>query len=356
MNRLLVILSLSLLCTGLGLWAKEPSPVMVEQAQASENSGSFEYQGSITSRWRATLSAQVEGLVAMADVESGYGARQGEELVHLDSTLAEIELRQAQASLATARSEQEDAQRLLQEIEELADSAITRSERQSRITTVKLAENTVAYEEAEVALREERVRRHQVRAPFDGVLIRRLVEVGEWVQPGDALVEMVNTADLRLDIQVPQEEVEVLSQVDEVLVHVAGLKQAISGELLSISPAVDARTRTFMVRIRLQNAPDTVKPGMSARAVFRPEQDDSQLWISRDAIVRLSDGRIQVWVVESGDARSRQVILGRTVGDRIEVLSGLQGDEQIVVRGNESLREGQPVRILASELAEGGGN
>lgn len=328
-------------------------PVSVSEPMVGASQSRFRFTGTITSERVAAISPRVAGLVAKADAEMGHAAKAGEELVGLDDTLARMELKEKELNLEAAKAELANAKRRFDEAVRLGDANFPRSERENRETAFRMAEIAVSRLETLVETQREIVDRHRILAPFDGRVIEKMAEVGEWVQTGTPVLRFVDTMNLRLDVQVPQEQLDLVMNADTVAVEIAGsLKKAFEAHIEARSPQVDPRTRTFQVRIRLDNPSANVRPGMSAEAIFRPSAKQASLFVSRDAILRSADGEVMVWVaIQKGDSyrASRRVIqIGSTSGDYIEVVSGLESGDQVIYQGNESLQEGQEVRIVKS--------
>ncbi len=323
-------------------------PVVVEKPETNAEPAVFRFPGSITAKREAELSPRVAGLVSVADAETGFTAKKDDVLVRLDDTIARIELKERELALEAAEAEKANAERRLNEARQLGDANFPRTERETRETAFRLSE--VAVQQAANALERQReiVERHQIIAPFDGVVVSKSAEVGEWVQTGNPVLQFVGTSELRLDLEVPQEQLDVVLQTQSASVYLSRREeQPIPARIEARSPKVNPQTRTFMVRLGLDSPPPYVKPGMSAEASFRPTIRGQQLVISRDAIIRYGDGRTVVWIVQTtgGETRAkmREVTLGSTRGNRIEVLSGIEENEYVVVRGNESLQEDQIV-------------
>ncbi len=328
-------------------------PVSVSEPMMEANQTRYRYNGTITSERVAALSPRVAGLVAEADAEMGHAARAGEVLVGLDDTLARMELKEKELNLEAAKAELANSKRRLEEAVNLGDANFPRSERENRETAYRMAEIAVSRLETVVETQKEIVERHRIIAPFDGRVIEKMAEVGEWVQTGTPVLRYVDTKNLRLDVQVPQEQLELVMSADRVAVEIAGSRgMAFEAHIEARSPQVDPKTRTFQVRIQLDSPSANVRPGMSAEAIFRPSADLASLFILRDAILRSADGEVMVWIaVQSGDnyQASRRVIeTGPTSGDFIKVVSGLQPKDKIIFQGNELLQEGQAVRIVQS--------
>ena len=334
-------------------YSQSAPPVVVEKPETNAEPAIFRFSGTVTAKREADLSPRVAGLISVADAETGFTAERGDVLVRLDDTLAKIELREQELALEAAQAESANAERRLDEAVQLGDANFPRTERQTRETAFRLSK--VAVQQAINALERQReiVERHQIIAPFDGIVVSKDAEVGEWVQTGNPVLHFLGTSDLRLDIEVPQEQLDVVLQTESVTVHLSRKNnQPIKAHIEARSPRVNPSTRTFLVRLALDNPPKNVKPGMSAEGIFNPATGIGQLVISRDAIIRYSDGRTIVWVVnKSGGefrAEQRDLELGKSRGTRIEVVSGLKKADLVVVRGNESLQEDQAVTIMDS--------
>lgn len=318
----------------------------------SAESASSAYTGTVAARRQTLLSPRLPGLVQEADFEVGDHFEEGQTIVQLDTTLAEMDLGLRKASLAEAKSEMEEAKRLFDEAVDLGDTGLPRSVRLTRQNEYETAKIRVERAAAELAVGEERIRRHAVVAPFPGKIADKRTELGEWVETGSPVAYFVGD-NLRLEVRVPQEKINEALSTESVLVTVQGLPDvAIEGRVDALGPVVDPGTRTFLVRIAIENPPEILKPGMSAVAVFRPQTSEKTLVIPRDAIIRDERGEASVWTLTEVDggleARSRAVQLGSSLGKNAVVLDGLSAADRVVVRGNESLREGQMVRIVES--------
>lgn len=329
------------------------TPVAVATPSVESTKARFQFTGTITSDREASLSPRVAGLVVEADAEMGYAAKQGELLVRLDDTLAQMDLQEKELNLQAAMTELANAKRRLEEAVELGDANFPRSEKENRETTYRMAEISVRRLETLVATQKEIVDRHKIVAPFKGIVVKKNAELGEWVQTGNPVLRFVDTENLRLDIQVPQEQLSLVNNSKTVTVHVAGAREtAFEATIEARSPLVDPQTRTFQVRIRLENPPAHIKPGMSADAIFKPVSETPKLFISRDAILRTANNEVIVWVAERNGpgyrASKRTVQLGSSSGESIEVRNGLKASDEVIYQGNESLREGQELRIVGS--------
>ena len=215
----------------------------------------------------------------------------------------------------------------------------------------EVTRNEAALEAAVAAARQQKavVRRHEVRAPFTGVVSRRLAQVGEWVNPGDGLVELVATSGLRFDFRVPQNfyaRLDPDTRVDLTLDAVPD--EVVPGRVQAIVPVKDPGARTFLLRV-VTDAQHSlpVTPGMSARAAIRVDTGRKAVVVPRDAVLMYPDGRRTVWVVESEEGNAivheKRVQTGLEFDGLVEIKSGLAAGLDIVTRGNEALRDGEAV-------------
>lgn len=329
-----------------------PLPVVVATAAKAQITTRMELTGSVTARRKARLSARTSGLIRKLHVDAGDVVKAGDVLLELDDELAKITLERVTVAREQAEHELSDARRLEAEAKNLAKTgAFARSEAESRETALKVGMTGLRRTEVLESEQKSIIERHRLPAPFDGVISGKLAEEGEWVQTGTPVVELVETGSLRLDVQAPQEIYAKLAAAPTVTVTLDAFPNRIlAGKLAAIVPVQDEVARTFLARIEMEDPDRLAAPGMSARAVFEFRGADEVLQVPRDAIVRFPDGTAKVWIVtETGGqalAASRDVQLGQALTGSIEILHGVEAGAQVIVRGNEGLREGQAVKIL----------
>jgi RND family efflux transporter MFP subunit len=335
--------------------AQNAAPVRVAKPEVRPAVERIELTGSFTARRSARLSPRLPGLIETIEVDAGDTVSAGEVIVQLDDRLAEMQLAQFEAAVAQARASLDEAVRLRDEALRLGeDQVIPATEIEARRSEVQIAQARLEVAVAERETAAERVERHRIVAPFDGVIARRLTEAGEWVQTGTAVAELVAVDDLWLDVQAPQRLWPRLDEDTEVDVVVDALDGAsFTAQVAARVPVSNPDARTFLLRLVLPEADADITPGMSARARLRLTTDADALLVPRDALIRYPDGTITVYTVDETVsppvARQRQVGVGRVDGDRAVIESGLTADEAVIVRGNEVLAEGQPVRIVEGE-------
>jgi len=185
----------------------------------------------------------------------------------------------------------------------------------------------------------------RVTAPYDGVISVRHVQPGTYVRIGDSVVNIIDNTRLEIEADVPSRLMANLSPGTPVFVEHPN-RGRVTAALRAVVPAEDTRTRTRTARFTLDfnDVDHRLAVNQSISLGIPVGSGGRTLTVSKDAIVQ-SRGNDAVYVVKDGKANIRPVELGAAVGSRYEVLSGLEAGEQVVVRGNETLRPGQDVRI-----------
>jgi RND family efflux transporter MFP subunit len=310
--------------------------------------------GTLTSPQVAEVSTSVGGLVERIGVDVGDRVEAGSVLLELDRELEQHTLEAARAATAQARAELADTRRRLAEARQLVTkNLMPESELLTLESQVDVGSAGVARLEAEQQRQAARLRRHELRAPFAGVISRKLAEVGEWVEPGTVVVELIATDGLRLDFRVPQRYFPRIGADTRLQVSLDAVPdRRLAARIGMVVPVNDPAARTFLLRAYLTEQDLHLTPGMSAHGVLQLDAGRTGVVVSRDALLRYPDGRVTVWVVEGdGDGASvteRQVKTGVGFDGHIEI-EGLAAGALVVTAGNEALQEGQTVRVLPAE-------
>lgn len=340
----------------LSSFAIAQAPVEVESAIERPIVKQVTVTGTATSPRTAVLSTAVAGLVAELSIDEGDRVETGDRLLALDAELAKLALERERAEVRQREAALNDARRRFAEAENVGPQ---RGMAQTQIDSLRseVAIDEAALAASNVAAREQQaiVDRHTLKAPFAGVINERHTELGEWVNPGDGLLELVATDGLRFDFRIGQENFAAISQDTRVEITLDALPdQSFQGRIAAIVPVNDPRARTFLLRVLAKadgiDGQPKITPGMSARATLGIDAARNAVAIARDAVLRFPDGRVTVWVVDSaGDmpvVRERSVRTGLEFDGLVEIRNGLSDGDVVVVRGNEALQEGQTVKIL----------
>ncbi len=294
----------------------------------------------------STVASQTNGRVLSLAARTGDRVKMDAPLAVLDTTQQQIakQRARAQAQAARVRVQQAEAdlalaRRLLPSQAVSADEVATR-ERKVNETTSQLIE-----QEAEVARLTYLIDQATIRAPFSGTVTRELVQAGEWVAIGGAVAQMVDLDTVRVKVWVPEHLVGGITVGDTAGVNTEAGDTP--GRVHAVIPDGDPKSRSFPVEVRVPNRDGRLMSGMLARVTFGVGPEETVLTVPADAVVTRGD-RSHIWKVVDGQGEKITVTTGRRAGDRVEVIPQgklLPGD-QVVTRGNERVRPGQPLMIM----------
>lgn len=283
------------------------------------------------------LSAEVSGIVKAIRFESGDRVRQGDVLLELDDDVDQAALEALKADRELARVEFRRAQELLPK------KAVSRSEYDQAQANVQAAGARVAEQQAVIALK-------TLRAPFDGELGIRQVDLGQYLEPGVPIVSLQALAPIYADFGLPERYFADLERDMEVeFVTSAYPDEAFVGRISAIEPGIDEGARSVRVRATLTNADGRLRPGMFVQV--RVLQPDSQTFLTlpRTAISYNTYGDFVYLLQENDDgqlsAKRKQVTTGAVRAGRVVIESGLEAGQQVVRAGLVKLRDGQAVQI-----------
>jgi RND family efflux transporter MFP subunit len=307
--------------------------------------------------------------------ESDYMARLNQVRAQLEeansgSESARAQLAEAEANLEQSRRDAERAKNLFgtQSLTRVDyDAAQTKLELSAaRVTNARAALDSmkakIGMVRAAIAETELQLVDCSVRAPFDGLVLHRNVEIGSLASPGGRIFVLADVSSVKAAFGVPDRVVETLSPGDSLAVTTEALRGAeLRGRITSISPSADTSSRVFEVELQIPNDKRALKAGMIATVSVPVEKDAAPQTESGTPVIPLtavvkasgSEGGYSVFVVEGGTAgtgssiaRARSVKLGEVYGNKIAVAEGLRLEERVVSGGASLLTDGDAVRVM----------
>jgi membrane fusion protein (multidrug efflux system) len=347
-RSLLAVLALAIGC-GNEVEAPEVQapPVATAAVRAVDLEESIRVSGELVARQRTQLSAEVAGRVTRVALEEGDSVELGTPIVEIDPERRELELKTARAQAAQASATLDKERRELARVRTLHGSAVASQSRLDEAeTAVALARAGAEAARARQGVAERALRDASVSAPFAGLLARRHVNVGEFVQPGTPLFDLVS-----LD---PIDVVFRVSEVDSGRVH-KGQRVAVSvapypdrefeAVVDVVSPTIDRDTRTLRVRATLANPDGALRPGLFARADLGVALRRGVVLVPEEAVLERSDGSVVFALGSEGRVERRRVRTGDFRAEGVEIVEGLAEGETVVVRGHTNLVDGALVRV-----------
>jgi RND family efflux transporter MFP subunit len=290
---------------------------------------SEEVVGTVRAKLRAAIEAKVSARIEALLVAPGRMVKTGDLIAQLDP-------REIQAKLDQALALREQATRDLARSRELLDKKITtQADFDAVQARARVAEG--AAREMETMLGYTKV-----VAPFDGIVTRKLADVGDLAAPGKPIIEMEDPRALRFEADVPEALIGHIKIGAKLLVQVAEGAPPIEGTVAEVAPVADAASRTFLVKLDLPAAEGT-RSGQFGRVWVRTGESKSIRAPASAIVVR---GQMEcVFVIANQHAQLRIVRTGKRTGGEVSILSGLTSGERVVSEGAESLRDGQPVTL-----------
>jgi RND family efflux transporter MFP subunit len=329
MPHLRSLLAVSALLCGLVGWpavvAAELATVPVTRAELPRI---YRLDGVAEAIHRSTVSAQTSGRVVEVNFDVDDYVRQGDVIVVLEDHQQQAGVRQAEANLKATIARQRDAQQEFARIEgTFAKGAVSQAE-MDRVTAA-LQQARAGRQAAEAALQQaqQELEYTRVKAPYNGIVTERLIEVGETAQPGRHLMSGLSLDSLRISVDVPQNLVGSIRAERKAQAEIAG--KWVAAEEVTVFPVADPRSDTFEVRLGLPAGTEGVFPGMYVKVGF-VAGTEQRLVIPLSAVVLRSEV-VAVYVVNAeGEVHFRYIRLGSSAGpDHVGVLSGLAEGELV---------------------------
>ena len=272
-------------------------------------------------------------------------------MLQLDAGFNRMQLRHLAARQDEARLQYVDEQRRAKEGPRLVgERNISKSDYESRLAAEAASEQRLLQLGAEVDMQKLRLERHTLRAPFAGVVARKMTEVGQWLAAGSEAFNLAQQHPLRVQARVPERYFsEVRTGTPARISFDARPGEPFETHVDSLVAVSDLNTRSFLARMDIPNPDLQLAPGMSAQLLFSLGDAEAQpaLQVPADAIVRRANGSAVVWVVRNETVSPVPVTTGRRNEGWVEVFApDLHEAESVVTLGNESLRDGQQVRAV----------
>ncbi len=287
--------------------------------------------GSLESPEMTTLASEIAGTVVALDIPEGERVPTGHVLLRLDDAEARAAVSVTRARLNNARDRQA-------RIDQLYTSGVASQQQQDDALS--------AFESAKGAHQEAttRLAKHVLRSPYSGLFGLRQVDIGDYVRPGDPVVEISQTDALELRFALPQQNIGDIATGQTVLGIVGRCGPRFEAKLIAVDPRVDPRTRMVGVRAAVTSGAQLLHPGMAVRVRLIIEMLPDAIVIPQEGIVRQGTRHLVFIVDEETRAQTRPVELGEYFVDGVHVIAGLEPGAVVVVAGQQKLRSGALVK------------
>jgi len=310
--------------------------------------------GNVEAFQEANIYARTSGYLHRWYSDIGTRVKRGDLLADIDAPELDAELAQARSDAATASANYDIARVTAARWQEmLKDDAVSRQSSEENVSTMKAKQAMLAAAQANVGRLAQLQSFEKVTAPFDGVITVRNVDTGALIDAGNggtpaALFRLAETDRLRVFVDVPQDQAaDVVAGAEASLALPQYPGRSFIGSVARTSGAIDAGSRTLRVEVDMDNPDGAVLPGAYAQVSLPLSAAKPGLSLPANALLFRPAG-VQVAVVNAkGAVQLRTVTLGRDFGARVEIRSGLNGDERVIVNPGDAVSAGQIVRIHA---------
>lgn len=312
--------------------AAESAPTAQVRAQVISTqvrTATEEVVGTVRPKLSASVQAKISGVIQQMAVAPGQRVKAGDLLLQLDA-------REIQARLDQAQAVREQSKKDLDRLDVLAkQGAATQQEFDAIQAKFRVADATVT--EAQTMLGYAKI-----LAPFDGVITAKHADVGDLAVPGKALLDIEAPESLRFEADVPEALMPKIKMRDKLPVRLAANSPGVEASVSEVTPVADPVSRTFRVKMDLP-ASSELRSGQFGRVAVPVAQVNALRAPAEAVILR---GQMQlVFVVTNQRAQMRLVKTGKNVGSDVEIVSGLNSGDNVVVGGADQLLDGQPVEV-----------
>jgi membrane fusion protein, multidrug efflux system len=319
--------------------AAAPSPAPVNETAvgaARVKVGAIRRQieavGSLRSDESVMIRPEISGRVAEILFKEGTKVSRGEPLVRLDASVAKAQVAQQSASLTLSRANQERAVDLMRKgagSERAHDEALAR----------------MRADEASLALAQATLDKSTLLAPFDGVLGLRRISVGDYVNPGQDIVNIENLEAMKVDFRIPEVFALQLKVGQTIRVSFDAVPgKTFDGAVYAIDPALDTNGRAVILRARMANTDSLLRSGMFARVTLLLDDMAQRVLVPEAALMPVGQEHFVFQVAEGGRAILTKVRIGQRRAGEVEIEDGLSNDAIIVTEGVLKLRDGSAIR------------
>lgn len=337
-----------------GLSSQTPTaPVRYTIAKTQTFQAEVRLPGTVESRKSSAVASEVEGLVEHYPLRQGQKVKTGDVLARLRTRQLELEKQALEAEVTETLVRQKLAKREYERARELFEALVVPQEDlDAKQFEYEAWEGRDLRLRAQIERVEDNIERAVIKAPFDGVVLEELSQVGEWLGKGDAVVELLSLEDLEVNVDVPERYLNRFSVGARVALSFEALgSRRATGTVTAVIPQADPQARAFPVKLGFKN-PGGALPGMLAEARFPGGQRRSSVIVPKDAIVLQGAQQVIFVITAEGTVRSAPVSTAEGLGSWIAVDGPVSAGDKVVTRGNERLRANQNVSGEPMEYPE----
>lgn len=348
----MLFLVLLMIGGGAGLWfgpqlqaaeeqkaaAPPPMPVETAEVRVADSVRQLSAVGSLQSAESVVIAAEIAGRIVTIGFDEGEQVKRNKLLIKLDSAVQQAELDRAIANRNLSKSNFQRAENLLK------DHAVSKQERDEAYARWQL-------DEAAVRLAQAQLDKTRIHAPFSGTLGLRQVSLGNYIQPGQPLVNLEAIDQLKVEFPLPERYLtEVRSGQKVTFNSEAYPGEEFTAEVYAINPQIDQQSRSLVVRALLENPEHKLLPGQFVKIQLSTATKPNALFIPEQALIPQPNTQL-VFKVVDGKAEMVPVETGSRMKGWVEIVSGLSRGDVVVTGGHQKIGPGSPVKAIPADPA-----
>lgn len=326
---------------------RPPAPVVVATVDIQMVSRQLTLVGTVRAKAQSIVAAEVSGLVDAFSVKEGDLVKKGHVMARLKFRDLELELKGKHAEKQRIQANVENAEKELERVRALKTlKSVAGRKYDDALYGHRALQHELEKAQAQIDALEYRISQKQVKAPFTGFVATEHTQIGQWLQAGSPVVTLVDISKVKISVDVPERYISEMGQGSEVAVVVKSISgNHFTGIIDAVLPQGNSTSRTFPVKIVLDNPGFTIKSGMEAVATFNLSSTQKALVVPKDAVVTAGNAKLVYRVNDQKAAPVPVTVIGYYKGGAA-VKGPLKTGDAVVVRGNERLRPGQPVAVI----------
>lgn len=294
------------------------------------------------------LAFEVPGKVEQIKVDLGQAFRSGDLLASLEDTTFQLALKQRRGQLQEAKARLEQTRADYQRKADLVtDQSVSQAAFEAAKANYEAAQNAVAIAQAQVEIAQENLADTKLTAPYDGSVAQRMVEPNQQVQPGQPILAVQGQRGLEVAVQVPETLLADLELGKQHTMRIPALNQELTARLTEIGSR-SSSGNAFPITLLLNDAPPSLKPGMSAEVALKLDRSGSAKFVLPLTAIQAdeADGhRVFVFNPEQGSVQIRSIVVAEFLNEQALITEGLNDGERVVSKGARYLSDGEKVRL-----------
>lgn len=361
--------------------------VEVQTAKSEEKNSGHTYKATLEAYQQGIISSKVAGKVISVSVENGQYVNAGDTIATLDDQDIQNNIKSAQSQLQISEQQLNSSQVALEKLQINLDDAKVNYDRQkalfdadaisqkdfetaektlnsaqadfnSGLASIETAKASIEAQKVNIENLQDNLKNTIIKAPISGVISEKSLNIGQMVAQGSALAKINDISYVYATIQVPQEKINSIKIGQAATITVEGSDKIINGTVKNIDLAADSSTRVFNCKIAIENSDKSLYPGIFAKVDLINEEKTEIITVPINALVGDEDN-YSVFINDNGTAKKQSVTIGETDENNVEITSGIQDGDIVIVSNTSTLLDGNEVEAISndnSNLTEGTSN